>query len=97
MTQRQYQAQELTILLKELQSKQVSGTLYLDVKINHEGKKRSRVLVWDDGSIVYGGIKVPDAKNLVKMLKRKLNREQVTSAVSLPCKRRQFRHQIGHF
>jgi len=82
MTQRQYQAQELTILLKELQSKQVSGTLYLDVKINHEGKKRSRVLVWDDGSIVYGGIKVPDAKNLVKMLKRKLNREQVTSAVS---------------
>lgn len=82
MTERQYQAQELTILLKDLQSKKVSETLYLDVKITSEEKKRSRVLVWEDGSIVYGGIKVPDAPRLVKMLKYKLNREQVATAIS---------------
>lgn len=82
MTQNQYQAQQLPTLLEALQNKEVSGTLYLNAEINPEQKKRSRVLVWKDGRIIYGGIKVPDAQGFVKMLQQKLNREWVDSAVA---------------
>ncbi len=83
MAQKRYQAQQLHTILKALQSKEVSGTLYLDAELNLERKQRSRVLVWQDGRIVYGGIKVPDAQSCFKMLEQKLNQEGVASAVSL--------------
>lgn len=82
MTQNQYQAQQLATLLEALQNKQASGILYLNAEINPDRQKRSRVLVWRDGRIVYGGINVPDAPRFVKMLEKKLNREWVDSAVA---------------
>ena len=82
MTQNQYQAQQLATLLEALQNKQASGILYLNAEISPERQRRSRVLVWRDGRIVYGGINVPDAPRFVKMLEKKLNREWVDSAVA---------------
>lgn len=82
MAQNKYERGQLNTLLETLQTKQASGTLYLDAEINAEGKKRSRVLVWKDGRIMYGGITVPDVQGFIKILEQKLNREWVASAVS---------------
>jgi twitching motility two-component system response regulator PilG len=82
MTQKQYQAQQLSKLLEAIQNKQISGVLYLDAEINHGRSLRSRVLVWKEGRIMYAGAKVPDAQSLVKMLEQKLSREWASSAVA---------------
>ena len=80
--EQQYQHQQAIALLKSLQSKKVSGTLYLEAEIGPKQKKRSRVLVWKDGYIVFGGVEVLDNHSFVKMLEQKLNREWVDAAVS---------------
>jgi twitching motility two-component system response regulator PilG len=82
MTQKQYQAQQLSKLLEAIQNKQISGVLYLDAEINHGRSLRSRILVWKEGRIMYAGAKVPDAQSLVKMLEQKLSREWASSAVA---------------
>lgn len=83
MTLTSYQSQQLIEVLETLQSKQASGTLYINTQINSgQNKKRSRVLVWQEGRITYSGISVPDTQSLVKMLQQKLNREWVDSAVN---------------
>jgi len=82
MLQNQYQTQQLSTLLEAIQNKQLSGVLYLNVEISSDQSLRSRVLVWKDGRMLYGGTKVPDAQSLVKLLEQKLNREWVASAVA---------------
>lgn len=81
MVRNQYQAQQLATLLKEIQSKQGSGTLYLAVEISQ--KKRHRVLVWKDGQITYGGLKVPSNQEFAKMLGQKFKREKTDTAINL--------------
>lgn len=82
MSQNQYQAQQLSALLESIQNKQVSGVLYLDAEISPERQPRSRVLIWRDGRMIYGGSQVPDIDCLIKILKQKLGREWVGSAVA---------------
>ena len=82
MSQNQYQAQQLATLLEAIQNKQASGVLYLDAEINPARKLRSRVLVWKEGRLMYGGTMVPDPHSLVKTLEQKLSREWVSSAVA---------------
>lgn len=83
MEQNQYQAQQLNALLEDIQRKQGSGTLYLDVEINSQGKKRSRVLVWKSGQITYGGLKIPSSQEFAKMLGQKFKRETIDTALNL--------------
>ncbi len=81
MTINKYQSQQLTTLLSDLQSQKVSGTLYLDAEINPERKQRHRVLVWKDGQIIYGGLKLPTNQDLPKKLGQKFNQEWSDSAI----------------
>lgn len=82
MSPNQYQAQELSNLLENIQAKQASGVLYIDAQVDSEKPAKSRVLIWKDGRTLYGGKTVPDAQNLVKLLEQKLSREWVASAVA---------------
>lgn len=82
MTQKQYQAQQLPALLEAIQNKQVSGALYVNAEVKPGQNLRSRVLIWKDGRIIYGGKTIPDAKSLVKLLEQKLSREWVASAIA---------------
>lgn len=82
MNPEHYQFQELTTLLSDLQSQKVSGTLYLDAEINPTRKQRSRVLLWKNGQIVYGGSTVANNQDFPKMLVRKLNREWSDTAIN---------------
>ena len=96
MSQNQYQAQQLATLLEAIQNKQASGVLYLDAEINPARKLRSRVLVWKEGRLMYGGTMVPDPHSLVKTLEQKLSREWVSSAVaSLCCRTNGLGHDAG--
>ncbi|MBD2307935.1 response regulator [Chroococcidiopsis sp. FACHB-1243] len=82
MSPNQYQAQELSNLLENIQAKQASGVLYIDAHVDSEKPAKSRVLIWKDGRTLYGGKAVPDAQGLVKLLEQKLSREWVASAVA---------------
>jgi CheY-like chemotaxis protein len=55
----QYQVGQLRDLLGDLQDKGISGAVYIDATVNPDRKPRSRILVLNDGKIVYGGLSIP--------------------------------------
>ncbi|AFY74172.1 response regulator with CheY-like receiver domain and winged-helix DNA-binding domain [Synechococcus sp. PCC 7502] len=69
--QKQYQAGELNNLLKYLSDSELSGILRINAQIKSGEKPRSRVLIWRDGKIIYGGAKIPDAQAFAKTLVQK--------------------------
>jgi twitching motility two-component system response regulator PilG len=60
LTASQYQAGQLRNLLEDLQGEQVSGCVHIDITLNPDRKPRSRVLVLNNGKIVYGGLRIPN-------------------------------------
>jgi CheY-like chemotaxis protein len=78
-----YQERQLATILKDFQSKQISGILYLDAEILPQQKNRPRVLVMHNGQIVYGGIVLPTKREFAQVLGQKLNREWSESAIAL--------------
>ncbi len=78
-----YQERQLTTILESFQSKQTSGILYLDADISSQRQKRSRVLVLQNGQIIYGGVILPTNQEFAKTLGQKLNREWSESAIAL--------------
>lgn len=82
MVQNHYRDQQLNTLLKELESRQSSGILYLNPEINLQQKK-SYILVWKNGQITYGGLKVPSNEEFAKMVGQKFKRDMIDTAISL--------------
>lgn len=78
-----YQERELANILKTFQTNRASGVLYLDAEVNLQKQKRSRVLVLQNGQIVYGDLILPTNKKLAQTLGQKLNREWSASAIAL--------------
>lgn len=78
-----YQEQQLAKVLEGLQRKQANGTLYLEADLPSQKKKRHRVLVLQNGQIVYGGAILPNNKEFAQTLGQKLNREWSESAIAL--------------
>ena len=78
-----YQEQQLANVLKTFQTNQASGVLYLDAEVNFQKQKKSRVLVLQNGQIVYGDTILPTNKKLAQTLGQKLNREWSESAIAL--------------
>ena len=88
MLQNQYQAQQLNTLLAELNSKQVSGNLFIDAAVRSERPTRSRVLVWQSGRLVYGGQKLPSNQGFAKQLGQKVNRQEwINTAINAAIKK----------
>ncbi|MEW6494952.1 MAG: response regulator [Cyanobacteriota bacterium] len=56
----QYEADQLSNLLGDLQWARASGCVYIDTTVNPAQKPRSHVLVLKNGEIVYGGGSIPD-------------------------------------
>jgi CheY-like chemotaxis protein len=73
MIQRQYQAQQFATLLETIQSKKTSGTLRINASVPSNRPARSRILVWQNGTISYAGSNLPHiptlAQKLVKQFK----------------------------
>ncbi|PSB34249.1 hypothetical protein [Chlorogloea sp. CCALA 695] len=78
-----YQERELANILKTFQTNRSSGFLYLDAEVNFQNKKKSRVLVLQNGQIVYGDIILPTNKKNAQTQGQKLNREWSESAIAL--------------
>lgn len=83
MRKNKYQAQQLITLLEALQTQRASGILYLEAEIKPEREKRSRVLVFRNGHITYGGLNIPDNKDFAKMMGQKFKREWIDAAINL--------------
>ena len=59
LTALQYQAGQLGNLLEDLQGECITGSVYIQTTVNPAQKPRSRVLVLNNGEIVYGGLRIP--------------------------------------
>src|SRR4028118_395584 len=59
LTALQYQAGQLGNLLEDLQGERITGSVYIQTTVNPAQKPRSRVLVLNNGEIVYGGLRIP--------------------------------------
>lgn len=60
LTISKYQTGQLADLLGDLQSERVSGSVYINTTKEFAKKPRSYVLVFQNGEIIYGGLKVPN-------------------------------------
>jgi twitching motility two-component system response regulator PilG len=79
----QYHCKQLVPLLKSLQREHISGTLYFDAQVNGEQKLRSRVLVLNDGEIIYGGLNIPNNLEFAQKLGKKFKPVVIDAALNL--------------
>lgn len=56
----QYQSGQLSNWLEDLQRERVSGSVYINTIVNPDQNPRSHVLIFKNGGLVYGGLKVPN-------------------------------------
>jgi twitching motility two-component system response regulator PilG len=68
MNQIQYQIPGLNNILEDFHRTKTSGTLHLKAQISSEQKTRSRVLIWQNGKIIYGGSNIPSREEFLKQL-----------------------------
>jgi len=64
----QYQIQRLNNILEDLCSSKTSGLLHIEAQLNLEQKTRHRVLIWQDGKIIYGSSNIPNREEFLKKL-----------------------------
>jgi twitching motility two-component system response regulator PilG len=82
LTASQYRAGQLRNLLEDLQGEQVSGSAHIDITLNPDRKPMSRVLVLNNGEIVYGGLRIPDNnQEFARMIGIKFNHSWADSAI----------------
>jgi twitching motility two-component system response regulator PilG len=82
LTASQYRAGQLRNLLEDLQGEQVSGSAHIDITLNPDRKPMSRVLVLNNGEIVYGGVRIPDNnQEFARMIGIKFNHSWADSAI----------------
>jgi twitching motility two-component system response regulator PilG len=82
LTASQYRAGQLRNLLEDLQGEQVSGSAHIDITLNPDQKPMSRVLVLNNGEIVYGGVRIPDNnQEFARMIGIKFNHSWADSAI----------------
>lgn len=78
----QYQAGQLHDLLQDLHRERASSTIYINALVNSEPKPRSRVLVLQNGQIIYGGVKIPDNhQEFARAIGMKCNRKMADTAI----------------
>jgi CheY-like chemotaxis protein len=77
-----YQAGQLVNLLESLKDEHVSGTVYIKTIVNPDQKPRSRVLVVNNGEVIYGGFKIPpNNQEFARMIGIKLNHSFADTAI----------------
>ncbi|WP_373540246.1 PleD family two-component system response regulator [Chamaesiphon sp.] len=69
-----YQSQDLARLIESFRQQQASGHLQLEVELQ-PGKYWQRVLIWYKGEITYGGHKLIDRGELIRVLVKKFKPE----------------------
>ena len=69
-----YQSQDLARLIQSFRQQQVSGTFQLEVELQ-PGRYWQRVLIWYRGEITYGGNKLIDRGELIRILVKKFKPE----------------------
>lgn len=69
-----YQSQDLARLIESFRQQQVSGTFQLEVELQ-PGRYWQRVLIWYRGEITYGGNKLIDRGELIRILLKKFKPE----------------------
>jgi twitching motility two-component system response regulator PilG len=82
LTALQYKTGQLHELLWDLQGERTSGSVYINTIVNPHQKPRSRVLVLNNGQIVYGGLKIPENnQEFARMIGIKFNHTWADSAI----------------
>ncbi|GAB1542704.1 hypothetical protein NUACC21_53780 [Scytonema sp. NUACC21] len=87
----QYKAGQLRDLLDDLQSKGASGLVDIDAFIDSEQKSRSRVVVLNNGEIVYGGVNMPSNQELARQIGVKCGSNWADTAVRYAAQKLQNR------
>jgi twitching motility two-component system response regulator PilG len=78
----QYQAGQLYDLLANLQSERFSGAVYIDTTVNSNHKPKPRVLMLNNGEIVYGGLRIPNNnQEFVRMIGIKFSYNWAEAAI----------------
>ena len=82
LTASQYQTGQLHELLGDLQDERASGSVYIKTIVNPHQKPRVRVLVLNNGEIVYGGLIIPvNNQEFARMIGKKFNHTWADSAI----------------
>lgn len=75
--------EQLPKLLEELQSQYFTGMIEVEVNINSYNKTRKRSICWQNGKIIYAGLKIPNNQTIGRMLLQKFRSEWVETAIKV--------------
>jgi twitching motility two-component system response regulator PilG len=77
-----YQAGHLSNLLENFRAERTSGAVYIDTIVNPQQKPKPHVLVFKNGEIVYGGLRIPPNNlEFAQMIGSKLNHSFIDTAI----------------
>jgi CheY-like chemotaxis protein len=98
INQGQYQTQQLLTLLEDVTNKGASGILHVNASISPQKPSRNRVLIWQNGKIVYGGTAIPDnlafAKKLLQQFKPDISESAIQFAQQKTSDRKSIRQLL---
>lgn len=77
-----YGSNQLSSLLENLNHQKASGTLQIKAKVSGANKTRSRLLIYQNGEIVYGGLKLPTIEGLARKLVQKFKPDILNVALA---------------
>jgi CheY-like chemotaxis protein len=75
--------EELSQLLEDLQSQNITGSVEIEVYIKDLNKIRKRVICWHNGKIVYGGLQTPNNQILTRLILQKFRSEWLEAAIKV--------------
>lgn len=96
----QYQAGQLQDLLEDLRCRGASGLIDISAFVHPDRQPRTRVLVFNNGEIVYGGMKIPTNQEFARQLGVKCSSSWADTAVRYAASKLQnpssFRELLEH-
>ncbi|MEM9265462.1 MAG: response regulator [Cyanobacteria bacterium P01_F01_bin.13] len=83
----QFKAEQFDSAILDLQHNQFSGVAYVDSLSNAAGLRHSRVLVFHNGELTYGGTSLPEPQELSKKLGQYFKLQVMDAALQLASKK----------
>ncbi|MEL6495242.1 MAG: response regulator [Cyanobacteria bacterium J06623_7] len=87
MSLKKYSSHQLISLLDSWCNQNSSGTLSIQTRVDTWEQQRCCILVWRQGALVYGGVQIPQARELCLWLGKKLKPDLIKTALAVAIER----------
>ncbi|WP_071882324.1 response regulator [Stanieria cyanosphaera] len=81
-----YESEQLNLILESKKNDQYTGIINIETQDQSSQVKKSQVLIWHEGNIVYGGSKVPNNREFALIVGKKFQPNLIDTALKIVLK-----------